>query len=148
MFFPTTAGRIFSRNVQPPEFARLDCCKGVLDLSRSRQNAAQIVGGEFEDRDAATGEILLVTNVLIRRNKEFKLASGPLQQLPVLDAAPSVLLDSAALVTRKHLMHRPWHALVQQDSHAVSRADSDRSNIRQAISRVTDGKQSINSSNE
>ena len=50
-------------------------------------------------------------------------------------------------VRRKKYMHRPRHALVQQDSHAARRADSDRANIRQAISRVTDGKQSRNSSN-
>ena len=57
--------------------------------------------------------------------------------------------NSGAFVTGQQLAHRPRHALVQQDVHVgvgASKADSERSRSLQAISRVTDGKHSRNSS--
>jgi|GEM_PF-2469883 len=48
----------------------------------------------------------------------------------------------------KGFVHRPRHTLIQEDVHAaaVSNADSDWSRMRRAVSRVTEGKHSRNSS--
>jgi hypothetical protein len=63
-----------------------------------------------------------------------------------LNAAPATFLGGRAFVADQRLVHRPRHTLVQQNPHALSSADSQSSKRRPAISRVTDGKQSSNSS--
>jgi len=74
-----------------------------------------------------------------------------LEEAAIFDAAPAVLLGSGTVVAGQQPVHRPRHTLIPQDSHAAtgsSKASSERSKIRRAISRVTDGKHSRNSSSE
>ena len=116
---------------------------------RSRFDSAQVIGGEFEDRNPKASEILLVSDVLVRGNEDFEFAFSQAQQLAIFDAAPSALLGRSAFMADEESVHRPGNALVQQDFHAgINNADSDRSKIRRAISLVTEGKHSKNSSSE
>jgi len=41
-----------------------------LNLSGKGGNAAQVVGGKFEDRDRASGEVLLVADVLVGSDEQ------------------------------------------------------------------------------
>ena len=117
-----------------------------LNLNGGREETAQVVRGEFQDRDAASGEVLLVADVLVGGDKQVELAIRQTEQVAVLDAAPTAFLGSSAFVANEQLVHRPRHALVQEDSHVASSTDSERSKSWRAIWRVTDGKHSRNSS--
>jgi len=103
------------------------------------------------DGNPAVLQILLIADVLVRSNKNLELALGPAQEVSVFDSAPATLLHRTALMAWEEFVHRPGNTLVQQDLHAVAgvnKADSDRSKTRRAISFVTEGKHSKNSSNE
>ena len=58
------------------------------DQRRGGFNAPDIVGREFEDSNFASGQVLLITNVLIRSDEESELRFSKSQQFTVLDAAP------------------------------------------------------------
>lgn len=91
----------------------------------------------------------MVADVLVGGEEQVKLRFGEAEQLPILDSAPPAPRHRHAFVTDKQLVDRPGDAFIQQDSHAeagVSNATSEHSRTRQAISRVTDGKHSRNSS--
>jgi hypothetical protein len=92
----------------------------------------------------------LISNVLIRGDKKLKTFFGEAEQLSICNAAPATLLRCFAFVFNEQHVDGPGDALVQKNSHTVgdSKADSDRSKTRQAITRVTDGKHSRNSSSE
>jgi hypothetical protein len=92
---------------------------------------------------------LQITDVLVRGNEELESAFGLPQQLAIFDASPPTPLRGSIFMADKEFVHRPWNALIQQDFHAgISNVDSDRSKIRRAISLVTEGKHSKNSSSE
>ena len=132
-----------------PKLAGLDGGNGGLNPGGGSTDAAQVVGGKFENRNAATGEVLLVTDVLIGRNEQVEAAFGQAQQVAILDASLAAFLGVDGIMANEEIVHWPRHALVQQDSHAgvgASKAVSDRSKTLQAISRVTNGKHSRNSS--
>src|SRR5712691_3996308 len=106
-----------SGNVQTLELIWL---KRLHDGSNYRGgclNSTNIVGREFKNADLASDEVLLVVNVLIRSNEQIKLGFGSLQQIAVLDSGPPLDLHSRAVMTAKQSMHRPWHALIQQNFH-------------------------------
>lgn len=114
-------------------------------------NAPEVVGGEFENCDTKTSQVLLIAQVLVRSNEKFELAFRPTKQFAILDSAPTTFLGRRTLVAREEFVHRPGNALIQQDSHAavgISNAVSDRSRMRRAISFVTEGKHSRNCSSE
>jgi hypothetical protein len=121
-----------------------------VGLLRSRSLSA---GSGLTDNaavEAIDGEVERVTffafHDTVRQALRFR-EEGSAQQLPICDSTPTPVLRSYALVARKNLIQRPGHALVQKNLHAgASRALSERSKTRQAISRVTDGKHSRNSS--
>ena len=127
----------------------LDWASALTELDAVSLDPAQVIRGEFKDRNPKTSEILLVTDVLVRGNEDFESAFGQPQQLAIFDAAPPARLGRSAFMANEKFVHRPGNALVQQDFHAgISNADSDRSKIRRAISLVTEGKHSKNSSSE
>ena len=94
-------------------------------------------------------EVLLITDILIGRDKKVEMSFCQPQEFTVLDAFPTAIARGNALVFIKDVAHWYWKTFVQQDSHPYdldNNAVSDLSNTRQAISRVTDGKQTRNSS--
>lgn len=110
-------------------------------------NAPKVIRVEFENGDLPTLEVLLVANVLIAGDEEVEFCLRFLNQFSVFYSMPTAFLGGSASMTHENFVHRPWDALVQKDSHAVAkRADSERSNTDTAISRVTVGKHSRNSS--
>ena len=112
-------------------------------------DSTQVIGGELEDPNPKASEILLISDILVRGNEDLEFAFRQPQQLTIFDASPPTSLRGSAFMTDKEFVHRPWNALIQQDLHAgISNADSDRSKIRRAISLVTEGKHSKNSSSE
>jgi hypothetical protein len=138
-----------SWNLQLVKITGADGCNRSLDERRSSLDASKVVGGKLQNRKTTTLKVLLVTQILVRRDEQVELALGQPEQVAVPDAAPTALLRRRALATRKKSVHRPWYAFIQQNSHAAeerSSADSELSRTRRAISRVTDGKHSRNSS--
>jgi len=109
-------------------------------------NGIPIIGGQLEDGDFATGEILLVAQILVRRDKQVIVFFGQAQQVPVFESAPAAPLRTGANMFREVPGQRPRNALVENDLHAANSAASDISSTWQAISRVTDGKHSRNCS--
>src|ERR1017187_1504761 len=65
---------------------------GGLDRGCRRGQAAEFVGGEFEDGDAPASEVLLVSDVLVGSDEQFKLGLRQAHQVTVFDAAPAALL--------------------------------------------------------
>lgn len=136
-----------SRYFEVPEITSLDAGHRGLDFSGSGEDAAEVVAGKLDDRDAASGEVLLVADVLVGRDEPVELQFRQPKEVAVLDSAPTPFLRCGAGVIGEQLVHRPRHAFVQQDVHAgASSADSERSKTAQAMARVTDGKHSRNSS--
>jgi hypothetical protein len=134
-----------------PELARLRGINRRTDQRGGGLNAAQVVGGEFENCNVKTGQVLLIAHVLVRSNEKLELAFRPTKQFSMLDSAPTTFLGRSTLVTGEEFVHRSGNALVQQDSHAavgISSAVSERSKMWRAISHVTEGKHSRNSSSE
>jgi hypothetical protein len=112
-----------------------------------RHDSSQVIGGNFEDGDPPISEVLLVADILIAGDEQVEFQLRLSNQVSILDRVPTALLGGGARVPEQQLVHRPRDALVQKDSHAVAnRADSERSNTPTAISRVTVGKHSRNSS--
>jgi len=122
----------------------------VLNQNRGGHETAELVRGQFQNGDAATGEVLLVAEVLVRGQEEVEVLPGKIQQLTILDAFPTQLLRGAAFMAGEPPVQRPWHALVEEDRHAAgwSTAACEWSSMRTAISRVTVGKHSMNSASE
>lgn len=137
-----------SGNLQPSKVARFDPSDFSLDGYADGKDAAEVVGCEFDDCNPATEEVLLITDILVGSDEQIELDFGLPEQIAVLDSSPALFLRSSAIMAGKKPAHRPRHALVQQDLHAAaaSSADSERSRTWQAISRVTEGKHSMNSS--
>lgn len=129
-----------------PQVAGLDCVDRCLNRARGGLDAMKVVRRKLDNRDLASGEILLVANVLVGRDKEIAFALDQPEELTVFDAAPPTLLRSGAIVANENLVHRPGHTLVEEDIHVATSDASERSRRRQAISRVTEGKHSMNSS--
>ena len=87
-------------------------------------------------------------NVLIGRNEKIELAAANCISAPFLITLPAAFLNAGTLMCGEQMPHGPRDALVQQDSHTgASSIASERSKTRRAISRLTDGKHSRNSSN-
>ena len=59
-------------------------------------NALDIVGREFEDRNLASGEVLLITNILIGSDEEIEISFSQAQQFAVLDTGPAPRLNTHA----------------------------------------------------
>jgi hypothetical protein len=70
------------------------------------------------------------------------------QQFTIFNALPAAIARRYAFVAGEASTNRYGQAFVQEDSHAYdfdNKANSDRSKIRQTMSRVTEGKQVRNS---
>jgi hypothetical protein len=63
------------------------------DAVSHRVEQRKTVGGEFQDRDRALAKVLLVTEVLIRRDKQVEQAVQASEQGAVESARQSLLLD-------------------------------------------------------
>lgn len=133
----------------PLWIGQLERCHRKLNQRFSRKEATNAVGGELQKRTAASGQVLLVADVLIGRDEQIEFGFGLAQEITVLDATPAALPGRHADMSGENLVHGPRDAFVQQDFHAAvgeRRADSELSRMRQAISRVTEGKHSRHSS--
>ena len=133
-------------NGKLPEFTVLNCVDRTLNRRRRSIDAVEVVRRQFEDRNPTVRKILLVADVLVRGDEEVELAFSQTEQLTIFYAAPSALLRGGAFVTGQEFVHRPRNALVEKDVHVTDNEASERSRRRQAISRVTEGKHSRNSS--
>src|SRR5881394_2659869 len=110
-------------------------------------DTAKIIRRKFQNGNARPEEILLVANVLIGGDKEIELVNSQRQQCAVLCSSPPSSLNAGAIVSAEEMAHGPRDSFVQSDPHAgASSTASERSRTRHAISRVTDGKHSRNSS--
>jgi hypothetical protein len=137
------------RNIQPSKLARLKQRERSLDEAHACDDPAELVCGKQKNGDATASEILLVSQTLIRRDEEIELCFSEAQQFAVLDTVPTATLHRLAIMPGQVLCQGPRDAFIEPDRHGAageSRADSDRSNKRQAISRVTVGKHSRYSS--
>jgi len=122
---------------------------GGLQQGSGSENSTQIVRRKFEDRNPTSTKVLLVTDTLIGSNEKVEPAFCQTEEFAVLDAFPTTIAYRYTFVAGKNVAHWYGQAFVQQDSHPYdldNKAISDRSKTRQAISRVTDGKQARNSS--
>lgn len=136
-----------SGNLQLDELALTHTDDGSDNFVLGSKDPAQVVGRKDKNRKAASHQIVLIPEVLIRRYEQIELTLRQPNQISVLHPTPPSLLGGGAFVASEQTAHRPRNALIQKDPHAVRRADSDRSRSWQAIWRVTDGKHSRNSSN-
>ena len=133
-------------DIIPRKLSRLH---GINARDNGRQmmpDCRPVVGRQFEYGDFAIGQILLIAEVLVGGHKEIELLLRELEQIPILETSPPAALRAGAGMDTKMFGQRPRNALVEDKSHAASRAASERSNTRQAKSLVTEGKHSINSS--
>ena len=136
-----------SRYFEVPEITSLDAGHHGLNFSRCREDASEVIGGKLDDRDAASGEVLLLADVLVGRDEKVELRFRQPEEVAALDFSPAPFLRRGAGVTGEQRVHWPRHVFVLQDVHAgASSADSERSKTAQAMARVTDGKHSRNSS--
>ncbi|MEI7730216.1 MAG: hypothetical protein WCO56_11630 [Verrucomicrobiota bacterium] len=102
-----------------------------LNQNGSRANTTEVVGGKFQDSDAPSGQILLVTDILIAGDEKIELGFSQPDEIAIFEATPATLLGGTALVISEQLMHRPRHTFIQQNPHAgvgASKADSEHSN--------------------
>jgi len=132
-----------------PKFTRLYGFNGRLQQGSGSDNSTQIIRREFKNGDVALTEVLLITDILIGGDKKVEMSFCKTQQFTVFDAFPTTIACRYALMFSKDIAHWYWKAFVQQDPHPFyvdNNAVSERSNIRQAMSRLTDGKQARNSS--
>jgi hypothetical protein len=105
-----------------------------------------VVGRQFKDRDFPVRQVLLVAKVLVGCHKEIVFLFSKSEQITILETSPSTALRTGACMAVKMLGQWPWNTLVENDPHAASRAASERSRTLHAMSLVTDGKHSRNSS--
>ena len=137
------------RDLQLSKLTRFDRFNGGLQQGSGSKDSAQIIRRKFQDRNPPATEVLLITDTLIGGDEQIELPFRQAQEFAVCDAFPTAIAYRYALVAGKAITHWYWQAFVQQDSHSYdldSKAVSDRSKTRRAISRVTDGKQERNSS--
>jgi hypothetical protein len=79
-----------------------------------------MVGPQFQDSQSASAEILLILEIFVGEDEEFK--SGVLcqgEQVSVFDTRPSLLLDGRDVVPEECVAHLRWDAFVEQDLHAA-----------------------------
>lgn len=109
---------------------------------------SKLVGRLFQNGDASAGDVPLIGKILVRGKEKIELSFGEGEEFAVLDALPTHLLRGAAVMSGERLVERPWHTLIEKNSHAARPriAARDCSSIRTAISRVTVGKHPRNSS--
>jgi hypothetical protein len=91
----------------------------------------------------------LILDILVRGYEEVEFPFGKAKQIAIGNTAPPSPLRRLTLMIRKEFMQRPRDTFVEEDFQAAvgeTNAASDRSRTRRAISRVTDGKHSRNSS--
>jgi hypothetical protein len=123
--------------------SRAQFCGCVLD-------ATQVVAGKFENGDSSSGQVLLIADILIRGDEQIELGLRLLDQVSVLETAPTLALGGGALVPGKELVERPRDTLVQEHPNAAeaNTACCESSSNLVAASRDTEGKHSRNSSSE
>ncbi|MST94004.1 MAG: hypothetical protein EXS33_01800 [Pedosphaera sp.] len=108
------------------------CGHGVLNQDGGGQDAAQVVGRKFQNRNLAARQILLVADVLIRSDEKREFALSQSQPVAVFETAPASTLRRGTFVTDEEFVHGPGNTFIKQDVHAAgaSSADSDRSRRR------------------
>ena len=79
----------------------------VLNQDGGGQDAAQVVGRKFQNRYLTACEVLLVTNVLIRRDEQGEFSLSQPQQVTVLGAAPAAPLCGGAFMADEEFVHGP-----------------------------------------
>lgn len=75
------------------EVIRLDFLDRFLKECASCLDTMNIISREFEDRNASVREVLLVTNILIRRDEKIEFALCTSKQVAVLNSTPSFPLN-------------------------------------------------------
>ena len=75
------------------EVIRLDILNRILKECAGCLDTMKVISREFENRNAAACEILLVTDILIRRDEKIEFALCTSKQVAVLDPTPSFALN-------------------------------------------------------
>lgn len=109
-------------------------------------NGFPFVGRHLENRELSGRQVLLVAQILVRGDEEIVFLFGQTQKVAVFKPAPTATLRTRANVADKVFGQRPRDTLVEDNPHAARSAASESSRTWQAISLVTDGKHSRNSS--
>jgi len=128
------------------ELPRLHGLNTGHDFVDVQLNGRPVVGRQFENSNVSMRQILLVAKVLVGSDKHTVFILRDPEQVAILETSPPAALRTSASVSTKMFGQRPRNALVENDPHAASRAASERSKTRHAMSLVTDGKHSMNSS--
>ena len=81
------------RNAQLLEVVRLELFNRILKERAGCLDTMEVVSREFENCNPATFEVLLVTNILIRRDEEIEFALCTSKQVAVLNSAPTFALN-------------------------------------------------------
>ena len=105
-----------------------------------------IVGPKLQDRQFASFPVLLISQTLIGCDKSIEINFRFRQQLSVFQTFPPQSVWICAFVGFQVPTHWPRHTLTKQNSHAASKAASERSSTFTTNSLETDGKHSKNSS--
>lgn len=78
---------------------------------------------EFQDSEAALGQILLIEQVLIADDKQIESARfGHLKQLAIFEIAPAHFYGRENFMIRQCPTHLHWRADIQKHFHAASSA--------------------------
>ena len=126
---------------------RFDCRNFRLNHGGCHADTAKIISRAVPRQQSWNGEDSVDNECSVGRDTRIELLRSQRQSFAVPYAVhPCSDLD-AVVPGEPACRAGPWDALVQQDSHAgASNTASERSKTCRAISRVTDGKHSRNSS--
>ena len=75
------------------EHAGLHPLQTIFNRRQKTDHGADLIGRKDDDRECSTGKILLVTELLIGCQEHIELCFRSLQQLPILYARPSHILN-------------------------------------------------------
>src|SRR6266513_1752848 len=110
--------------LQDPDFKYLaglqglQCDESIWDM---RPDVIQIVRSwaDDQDSDVPARHVLLIPNVLVYCDEDVKLLFSQGQQLPILLAAESCVLNGLTFMTAfgKQVLDLPGNALIQEQSH-------------------------------
>lgn len=79
----------------------------------------QLAYGQNENRDGSPLQILLITQLLIRGDKDLELLLSASQEIAVRQLRPSHLERSDNLLPAQVVAQRHWRPLIEENAHRI-----------------------------